>query len=140
MNREEYRVQHGFPKSVNPYRQEVLRKLVNDVLRETDDAAERFESFADFCADTGEGRRLRREAERMVEITAEATGHFHSGFKRLHPEIAWRDIYAMRNAISHEYGDIDVKELWETVTLDFPELAAFLREVSIPEAIHPEDY
>jgi uncharacterized protein with HEPN domain len=40
-----------------------------------------------------------------------------------HPEVAWRQMIAMRNRVVHAYFDIDLDILWHVVTLDIPKLA-----------------
>ena len=42
----------------------------------------------------------------------------------------WREIKAMRNIAAHNYGEIDIDILWETVIGDIPELKTFcVREI-----------
>ena len=40
------------------------------------------------------------------------------------PEIPWPLIRAMRNVFAHDYGAMDVKRTWATITQDIPALAA----------------
>lgn len=46
-------------------------------------------------------------------------------FTMRHPEIPWAAIRGLRNNVAHEYGNIEMDSLWETVTEDFPALRKF---------------
>ena len=35
----------------------------------------------------------------------------------------------MRNIAAHNYGELDVEVLWETVTSDIPELKAYCEDI-----------
>ncbi|MBR1796254.1 DUF86 domain-containing protein [Candidatus Saccharibacteria bacterium] len=44
---------------------------------------------------------------------------FSENFTLRHPEIPWSAINGLRNNVAHEYGNIEMDSLWETVTEDF---------------------
>ena len=46
----------------------------------------------------------------------------HAEFAEAHPEILWRKIRRMRNRIAHDYFNIDVDLVWDTVQNDLPVL------------------
>ena len=50
-------------------------------------------------------------------------------FKKAHPEIAWREMYGLRNRIVHGYDGVNLIYVWETITADFPELLNQLRSI-----------
>lgn len=41
-------------------------------------------------------------------------------FKAAHPDIAWREMYGLRNRIVHGYDGVNLIYVWETITSDFP--------------------
>lgn len=58
----------------------------------------------------------------VLRVTEEA-GKLSDTSKRLHPEIDWRGVAGMRNYLAHDYGNVDRRMVWETVTEEFALLA-----------------
>lgn len=69
-----------------------------------------------------------RAAERLLEIVGEASSALSDDFKARHPEVAWRDISALRILLAHHYHRVDVEQVWEIATGAVPELAERLRQ------------
>ncbi|MCZ7534588.1 MAG: DUF86 domain-containing protein [Acidimicrobiia bacterium] len=61
-------------------------------------------------------------AQRWLEIIGEAAPRLSDGFKRAHPEVAWRDLVGMRNILAHGYFDVDREVMWAAVSRDVPAL------------------
>ncbi len=57
----------------------------------------------------------------MIQVS-ENSAKITEEFKELHSDIPWRAIKGMRNKIVHEYGDVDIKVVYDTVTEDLPVL------------------
>jgi uncharacterized protein with HEPN domain len=53
---------------------------------------------------------------RNLEVIGEAVKNLSSDFRRLHPEIPWRSITALRNVLIHEYFGVDLEIVWRVVT------------------------
>ena len=66
---------------------------------------------------------------RAIEITGEAARLVSDEFKSNHPEISWIDIIGMRNRVIHEYFDIDLNVVWDTVISDIPSLIEQLEAI-----------
>ena len=58
--------------------------------------------------------RLIQISENSVKLTAE--------FKSKHNDIPWQAIKGMRNKIVHEYGDVELDIVYQTVTEDMPQI------------------
>lgn len=116
-----YFVEHGWPKSPGKFDPAALRQR----LAEISETAALWE--AKFMAENIDGALLRAAAQRCIQIIAEATRKIHSNFKEQHPEIPWRDIYAMRNRITHEYGNLNDSYVWAAISIDVPKLLVTLR-------------
>lgn len=58
--------------------------------------------------------RLIQISENSVKLTTE--------FKIMHGDIPWHAIKGMRNRIVHEYGDVELDVVHQTVTEDIPEI------------------
>jgi uncharacterized protein with HEPN domain len=39
-------------------------------------------------------------------------------FREAHPEIPWKEIIGTRNVLVHDYGNIDLQRVWDTVNTD----------------------
>lgn len=57
---------------------------------------------------------------RNLEIIGEAVKRLPDDFRTTHPEIAWRPAAAMRDFLIHEYPEVDVKAVWDTIQIDLP--------------------
>jgi uncharacterized protein with HEPN domain len=65
---------------------------------------------------------LRRITERAIQIVSEAARALPEELRGRHPEAPWVDIIAIGNPLRHEYHRIDDKVLWETATVELPNL------------------
>lgn len=81
-------------------------------------------SFAAFQQDT-----MLQEAcvFNLLQIGELAHRGLDSAFISAHPAIPWRQIYGLRNRIVHDYDGVRLQIVFQTVTEDFPALAASLR-------------
>ena len=51
------------------------------------------------------------------------------GYEKKYPELAWREIYGMRNRIAHDYGAIDLQLVYDTGVKDIPVLLEQCKEI-----------
>ena len=58
--------------------------------------------------------RLIQISENSVKLTAD--------FKVAHKDIPWQAIKGMRNRIVHEYGEVELDVVYQTITEDIPEI------------------
>lgn len=65
--------------------------------------------------------RLIQVSENAEKLTDEFKAHFNM--------IPWRAMKGMRNKIVHEYGNVDLAVVFDTVERDIPELLQALREI-----------
>jgi uncharacterized protein with HEPN domain len=70
---------------------------------------------------------------REFQVLGEAARLVSDATKQQHSTIPWRLIAGMRNRLIHEYFDIRLDVVWETIQRDLPALVAEL------EAIVPEE-
>ena len=62
---------------------------------------------------------------RRFEILGEAASRLTPETKALFPDIPFRAMRGMRNIIAHDYGDIDIDQVWKTAATDIiPMIAA----------------
>ena len=65
---------------------------------------------------------------RPIQIS-ENSERLNTSFKANHTDIPWRAIKGMRNKIIHQYGDIDLTVIYETVKNDIPNLYKLLNNI-----------
>ncbi len=63
------------------------------------------------------GRSIRR-----IEIIGEATTKIDPLFQEEHSEIPWHLMRGMRNRLLHDYNEIDIELVWQTIQNDIPDL------------------
>jgi uncharacterized protein with HEPN domain len=83
--------------------------------------------FEEFLAD----RMVRNAVERNLEIIGEAARCVSQAFRDAHPEIPWRAIIALRNVLTHEYGEIRYERLWFLCTQQLAVLIRQLEDVGV---------
>jgi uncharacterized protein with HEPN domain len=63
---------------------------------------------------------------RALEVMGEAANRISADVQRLYPEVPWRNMINMRNRLIHNYDEVDLYTVWETVVDDVPQLIANL--------------
>ncbi len=66
---------------------------------------------------------------RLIQIS-ENSDKLTPAFKTEHSSIPWRAIKGMRNRIVHEYGDVEISIVYETVVNDLPALLKQLQGIA----------
>jgi len=66
---------------------------------------------------------------RLVEIIGEAAASIPRDERAKYPAIPWDKVVAMRNKLIHEYDRIDLDILWDTVTVELPDLIETLQTI-----------
>jgi len=64
-------------------------------------------------------------------VMGEAVKRLSPDFRSAHPELPWKMIAGMRDKLVHEYDDVDLDEVWETLKRDVPSVIVAL------EALEP---
>ncbi len=76
--------------------------------------------------------KMRRLAtERQLQVLGEAAGRVSTETQAHLSQIEWRKIIGLRNKLSHDYGEILAKRVWQISRTNVPKLAQELS--SIPE-------
>lgn len=61
-----------------------------------------------------------------ISQLGEAANKIDEKFEKEHPQIPWRQLYGLRNRIVHDYEGVNLKLVWEIITLDLPALKSIL--------------
>ena len=66
---------------------------------------------------------------REFTVIGEAANSMDSSFKEKYSNIPWHLAVGMRNQLIHEYFDVDLKIVWNTVKQDLPNLQRKLTKI-----------
>lgn len=64
-----------------------------------------------------------------LEIIGEATYKLKSSFKLENPNIQWKKIEGLRHRLVHDYYEIDIEIIWNTIQKRIPELKSQIEEL-----------
>lgn len=65
---------------------------------------------------------------RLIQVS-ENSDKLTDDFKSCHKAIPWRAMKGMRNKIVHEYGNVDLAVVYDTVKKDIPDLLHMLEKL-----------
>ena len=65
---------------------------------------------------------------RRFEIIGEAASRVSPETQALFPSLPFRSIRGLRNIIAHDYGDVDLDQVWETAANDLGDLISALAD------------
>jgi uncharacterized protein with HEPN domain len=57
---------------------------------------------------------------RRFEINGEAASRLSPETQSIFPNLPFRSMRGMRNIIAHDYGDVDIEQVWKTASKDLP--------------------
>jgi len=58
---------------------------------------------------------------RNFEVIGEASKNLSEKIKSKYPNVPWKEMYRLRNRISHEYFGIDYEIIWDILTKHLPQ-------------------
>ncbi len=67
-------------------------------------------------------------------VIGEATRTIPDQIQNRYPDIPWRLMAGMRNVVTHEYFQVDLARVWETIQDDLPRLVSQLQDLLECEA------
>ena len=65
----------------------------------------------------------------VISQIGEYASRFNENERKKFPQLPWKEIRAMRNVIVHDYDNVNVKILWDTIKNDLPELANDIKKI-----------
>ena len=66
---------------------------------------------------------------RNLEVIGEAARHISNDVKERENQIPWVEISGMRNFLIHQYADVSLPTVWETIHQDLPPLVPMLQSL-----------
>ena len=97
----------------NPYIRECILKEIDDIHRFLDGMTE-----DEFCANNMCQKAVVMSLVNIGELSKSLTASYTDRI----PGIPWRDIRGFRNIAAHNYGGLDMSEVWKTAMLDITSL------------------
>lgn len=90
------------------------------------EAVEKIERFVGFLRfdDFVKNDLLQSGVMRELGVIGEAAKKLSPAYKMSHGSIPWKEIMGMRDKLIHDYFEIDIEALWQTIKEDLP----FLKE------------
>ena len=72
---------------------------------------------------------LQHALSMSILIIGECANRLSDEFKDRHPQIEWVQIVAVRNIAAHGYWQLDMRQIWQAVEEDIPQLDEFVCEL-----------
>ena len=69
----------------------------------------------------------------QLMILGEAAKRISSEYRAAHPEIPWRLMAGTRDTLIHEYDEVELDNVWDTIERDLPSLVAALEPLLTPK-------
>lgn len=69
---------------------------------------------------------------RALMVVGEAAYRMTPAFRAMRPDLPWQDVIRMRHKLVHDYGEVSVTIVWQTVRDDLPPLLPVLRAILLP--------
>lgn len=66
---------------------------------------------------------------RQLSIMGEASGKLPTSLRNEYSTVPWKNIIGMRNIIIHEYADIDLPIIWDTIHKGLPPLQIIIQHM-----------
>ncbi len=66
---------------------------------------------------------------RRLEIIGEAARRISLTTRAAFPELPWEEMVGLRNVLIHEYDDVDLSIVWNTVRNELPLLISALQKI-----------
>lgn len=82
-------------------------------------------SYTDFIGDEEKQDAIIRK----IEVAGEATKKISNELRQQHKHLPWRAMAGMRDKLIHDYFDIDLDTIWETVRVDIPTLIPEIQKI-----------
>jgi len=57
---------------------------------------------------------------RNLQTLSESTQRLSDEFKNRYPDVPWRELWAFRNVVAHNYLGINLDRIWEVIDQDLP--------------------
>jgi uncharacterized protein with HEPN domain len=109
-----------------PFDRDAVRRWLNDIHHHIIVAQTFTEGMS--YDDLRDDLRTTYAVTRCLEIISEASRRLPDELKARHPSIQWRGMAAAGNIYRHEYEDVAVRGVWDTLSRHLPPLRIVIEE------------
>ena len=108
----------------------MLDERQDGLLRDMLDSARQIQAYLrGMTLETFSGNVEKQDAVlRRFEIVGEAASRVTQETQEQFPTLPFRSMRGMRNIIAHDYGEVDLDQVWETASTDIPPLITTLEQ------------
>lgn len=101
----------------------ILQKIVSEI----EIIADFFENMSreEFLADEKTKRAIGMTAINVGELTKNLSQEFREEFS----QVSWKDATRFRDVVAHKYETLEIKDVYKTVSEDFPELKSQIEKI-----------
>ena len=83
-------------------------------------------------ADLEKDEVLRLALTHLVELVGEAASQVPLEIRAQYPGIPWPEVVSTRNRLIHGYDEVDLNILWDTLSINLPQLLSQLERILPP--------
>lgn len=66
---------------------------------------------------------------RNLQTMSESSHHLSEQLKNQYPDIPWRQLWAFRNVVAHDYLGISLEHIWDVLQNDLPMLKTNIEKI-----------
>jgi len=65
-------------------------------------------------------------------VIGEATKRLSPDFRLAHAEVSWKEYAGLRDVLTHQYDDVNLEWVWDTLVIELPELRGRVEQLLPP--------
>lgn len=104
---------------------------IDDAITSIEAYKQDVKTYEEFVSDT----KTQDAIIRKLEIVGEAMNHIDESFLSKYPNIDWKGPINLRNIISHEYFNLNLKTIWKIFNEELPTLKSQVKEILKDEMV-----
>ncbi|MCK4303951.1 MAG: DUF86 domain-containing protein [Candidatus Eisenbacteria sp.] len=74
---------------------------------------------------------------RRFEIIGEAARRVSEQMRKELPTVPWHEMIGLRNILIHDYGEVNLEQLWDIIQIDLPSLIRTIEPLIPPPSESP---